>query len=146
MKNILIGIDFHEDTDNLIDKTYQLIKPHGAKIWLLHVISISAEMVNFEMGYGFIRDYRADELNLENEILNDYVDKLKKRGINAEGLLVQGPTIDTILDESQKLSIDMIVFGHHTHSFMYNLFFGSTSTDIIKKSDIPVLVIPLKGK
>ena len=63
--------------------------------------------------------------------------------MKAEGLLVQGATVEMIINEAQKLNSELIITGHHDHNFIYKAFNGSVSDDIIKKSKIPVLLVPL---
>ncbi len=65
------------------------------------------------------------------------------KGVRAEGLLVQGATVEMLLKEAQKLNTDLIITGHHDHNFLYKAFIGSTSEEIIKESKIPVLMVPL---
>ena len=142
MKNILVGIDFHKKTEMLVNKALELAKHFGAKIWLLHAAAPDPEFVGYEVGPQYIRNGRAQELKNENKLLLKYVNQLKEKGVDAEGLLIQGTVIDVIVDEAKKLKIDLIIFGHHEHSFLYKTFFGSMSSEIIRKSDIPVLVVP----
>lgn len=146
MKNILVGIDFHEKTADLVDYAYQLAAHFKSKIWLVHIAAPDPDFVGYEVGPQYIRDSRADTLKTEHQQLIKFADDLKSKGIEAEGLLIQGPTIDTIIAESQKLKIDLIITGHHEHSFIYEVLFGNTSNKLIDKSSIPVLVIPLKAK
>lgn len=143
MKNILVGIDFHEETDKLINETIKYTKPFKPKIWLLHTAAPNPAFVGFEAGPESVRDYRAMELKEEQKKLQEYVKNIKSQDFDADGLLIQGPTIEVIIEESKKLNIDLIVCGHHEHSFLYSLFFGNTSTEIVKKSKTPVLVVPL---
>jgi len=146
MKNIFVGIDFHEKTADLVDYAYQLAAHFKSKIWLVHIAAPDPDFVGYEVGPQYIRDSRADALKSEHKQLIKFSDDLKTKGIEAEGLLIQGPTIDTIIQESQKLNIDLIITGHHKHSFMYDVLFGNTSNKLIDKSSIPVLVIPLKAE
>nr|WKN37499.1 universal stress protein [Tunicatimonas sp. TK19036] len=142
MENILIAIDFHEKTEMLLDKTVALTKPHGSKLWLLHVAAPDPDFVGYDVGPQYIRDNRAGELKKEHQWLQKHADQLNEKGIEAEGLLIQGATVEMILQEADKLHIDLIVSGYHNHSSLYNTFFGSTSTSIIHKSSIPVLIVP----
>lgn len=143
MKNILVGIDFHEQTQLLIDKACELSKKYGAKIWLLHAAAPEPDFVGYEVGPKYIREFRALELKKEHKLLTEYTDQLKRKKVRADGLLIPGSTIDVIIEESKKLKIDLIIIGRHKHSFMYNVFFDNHTSEIIKSSDIPVLVIPL---
>jgi nucleotide-binding universal stress UspA family protein len=38
MKNILVGVDFDEKTEVLIEKAQEIAKRFNAKLWLLHVV------------------------------------------------------------------------------------------------------------
>lgn len=142
MKNILVGIDFDENTELLIEKAVEIANQFESKIWLLHVATPNPDFVGYEVGPQYIRDSRAEELTREHKELAVLTNELKGKGIDADGLLIQGATIDILLEESSKLNIDLIIAGYHEHNFLYKTFFGSTSTDIISKSHIPVLVVP----
>lgn len=143
MKNILVAIDFHQHEDVLMNKAGQLAKAFDAKLWLLHVAAPDPDFVGYEVGPQYIRDSRATELREEHRLIQAYADTFKDQGIDSEGLLIQGATIDMIIQESKKLNIDLIIAGHLKHGFFYNAFVGSVSADIIKKSNIPVMIVPL---
>ena len=142
MKNILIALDF-DKTDFLIKKTIELLDCESAKIWLLHAAAPDPDFVGYEVGPQYVRDLRAEELREEHKTLLDRANEIKKGGIDAEGLLIQGATVETILAESEKLEVDVIVIDHGDHSFLYNLIFGETSVQVVKDTKIPVMVVPL---
>ncbi|MCF8278017.1 MAG: universal stress protein [Flavobacteriales bacterium] len=143
MKNILVAVDFKEGEKRVIDSAFQLANAFGSKLWLMHIAAPDPDFVGYEVGPQYIRDSRADELRKEHRVLQEYTEELRVKGVVAEGLLVQGATIEMIIEESQKLNADLIVAGHHNNGFFYNAFVGSVSADIIKKSKIPVLIVPL---
>jgi len=142
MKNIFVSIDFHDKTTLLIDYALQLANAFNSKIWLIHVAAPDPDFVGYEVGPQYIRDNRAEELKDEHKLLIKYRDLVKKHGIDVEALLIQGSTIESILEESKKLDIDLIVMGQHNHSFLYNLFHESISNIVIQESKIPILLIP----
>jgi len=143
MKNILVTIEFIKNEKLLVDTAFQLAESFGSKLWLMHIAAPDPDFVGYEVGPQYIRDSRATELRREHELLQEYTSALKEKGVDSEGMLVQGATIDMILEESKKLNIDLIVAGHHDHGFFYNAFIGSVSANIIRKSKIPVLLVPL---
>ncbi|NNF75275.1 MAG: universal stress protein [Flavobacteriaceae bacterium] len=144
MKNILVSIDFNTDENLLLDHAYQLAKAFGSKVWILHIAAPNPDFVGFKAGPQFMRDMRASELRKEHKTLQNYALELKAKGIDTEALLIQGPTIEMLLEETEKLNIDLFIIGHHEHSFLYKLFVGSVSDKIIQKSKIPLLIIPLE--
>ena len=143
MKNILLTIDFDDNEIVLIDKAIEIAAAFDAKIWLLHVVAPEPDFVGLEVGPQYIRDTRAEELKRERRLLTDYTDVIKLENLSCEGILIQGATIDMILKEAEKLDTDLIIIGRHEHNIMYKAFFGSVASGVIKKSKIPVMVIPV---
>jgi len=143
MKNILVTIDFNNSEQILIDKAYQLAAQFESKIWLLHIAAPDPDFVGYGVGPQYVRDNRATVLRKEHKHLEELSKSLKEKGVKAEGLLVQGATIEMILAEAKKLNVDLIIAGHHDHNFLYNAFVGSVSGNIVKKSKIPVLIVPI---
>ena len=144
MKNILVTINFDDNEKLLIDKAFQLAESFDSKIWLMHISAPDPDFVGFGVGPQDVRDNRAEELRKEHKLIQEYSNGLKAKGVDSEGLLIQGATIEMIIEESKKLNVDLIIIGHHEHGFFYNAFVGSVSAKIINKSKIPVLLIPLE--
>jgi nucleotide-binding universal stress UspA family protein len=144
MKNILVSIDFNKNEKLLIDKAFQLAKPFDSKLWLLHITAPEPAFVGYEVGPQNVRDWRAAELKKEHKLIEEYTTKLKEKGVEVEGLLIEGATIETVIEEAKKLNVDLIVVGHHKYNFLYKAFVESISSGIIKKSKIPVLLVPLE--
>jgi nucleotide-binding universal stress UspA family protein len=144
MKNILVTIDYDKKVGLLIDKAYELAKSFDSKIWLMHIAAPDPDFVGYAVGPQYIRDFRAEDLKKEHRKIQQLASELQEKGVNAEGLLVQGATIEMIIKESKKLNIDLIIAGHHKHGFFYKAFVGSVSAQIIKKSKLPVLIVPFE--
>lgn len=143
MKNLLVALDMKPSDALLLAQASLLAQKCGSKIWMIHVASPDPDFVGFEMGPKYIRDFVADELRTEHRQLQAYAAELKGKSLDAEGLLVQGPTIDMIEAEAKKLNIDLLILGSHKHSFLYEAFVGNTAVRIIKESSIPVMIVPL---
>ena len=144
MKNILLTIDFDNNEIVLIDKAIEIAAVFDAKIWLLHVVAPEPDFVGLDVGPQYIRDTRAEELKRERRLLADYTDVIKLENVSCEGILIQGATIEMILSEAQKLNTDLIIIGRHEHNIMYKAFFGSVASGVIKKSKIPVMIVPVE--
>ncbi len=144
MKNILVAIDFKGDEQLLIDTASKFAKVFHSKIWIIHIAAPNPDFVGYESGPQYIRDNRATQLKKEHKLLQSLSNELKDKGIESDGLLVEGATIEMIIEESEKLHIDLIIVGHSDHNFIYKSLFGNVSKGIIKKSKIPVLSVPLE--
>jgi nucleotide-binding universal stress UspA family protein len=95
------------------------------------------------VGPQYIRDFLAEELRNEHKKIQSYTKQLQLKGIQADGLLISGATVDMILLEIDKLGIDLVVIGRHEHSLIYKFFTGTTYSSIANKSKVPVLIVPL---
>ena len=146
MKNILVTVSFEKGDQQLIDKALQLAEAFGSKVWIVHIAAPDPDFVGYEVGPQYIRDSRATDLKKEHHQLQEFATMFSKKGIKAEGLLVQGATIEMVIEEAKKLNADLIIAGHQEHGFIYNALVGSVSTEIIKKSTIPVLIVPIVKK
>ena len=144
MKNILTTIDFSYNEKLVMDMAVNMAKAFDGKIWLLHVVPPEPEFIGFGVGPQYVRDSRAAELRKERRLMNEYAEQMQEKGVDAQGLVIEGATVDMILDKAEKLDIDLIITGHHEHNFVYKAFFGSVAKGVVKKTKIPVLLVPLE--
>ncbi|PTB97554.1 universal stress protein [Marivirga lumbricoides] len=145
MKNILVSIDFKNDEQLLLDQAVQFAKAFSAKIWLLHIGAPDPDFVGYSVGPQYIRDAKAEDLREEHHSLQHYSELMHAQAVKAEALLIQGATVESILQEAQQLKADLIIIGHHEHSILYKIFQESVSSEVMKKSKIPVLMVPLEN-
>lgn len=59
-----------------------------------------------------------------------------------ETVLIEGPTVSSILDTSESRHADLIIMGSHGHGAVYNLLVGSVTEGVLKSAKCPVLVVP----
>jgi len=143
LQNILVAVDFGDGDQALLGYALQMAQKFNAKIWILHVAAPDPDFVGYEPGPQYIRDYRADDLKHEHKTLHAYAERIKNAGVDADGLLIQGQTVETILNEATKLKADLFVVGTHKHGFFHRLVNENAPLELAKKSKIPLLIVPL---
>ncbi len=143
MKNIFLALDFEENSGQLIEHAMQLAKRFAAKVWIVHIAAPDPDFIGYKVGPQYIRDTRADELRTEHRFLQIVANDFKDTGIDAEALLIQGPTVEMILEEAEKLNSDLIITGSHDHGFLHNALYGNTAKQLLNKSKIPLLIVPI---
>lgn len=142
-KNILVAIDFNDAVGELLSYAESIAGKFGSKIWVVHVAAPDPDFVGFDAGPQYIRDMRADELKAEHKELQQIREMFIDKNIESDALLIQGSTVETVLDEAKKIQADILIVGTHKHSFFYNLFAESVSVELFKNAEIPVLSIPI---
>lgn len=142
MKNIIVPIDFSDTTDMLIDGAVNFAKEIAGKICLIHVAPADLGFAIGDMGFQYFPEIEKSEISQELTQLNEIEKKIESKGVACEHLLKQGIASDIILDFAKEKKASYIVMGSHGRSGIYDVFIGSLTKDITKKSDIPVLVLP----
>ena len=140
--NILVAIDFSETTERIIHFVQDLSLENKTKVYLVHVVQPEPDFIGYSVGPESEREFVARKFHEKHIQLQELADKLKHENINVIPLLIQGPTIQTILQEAEKLKVNFIVTGSHGHRPMLHLIMGSISKGLVKHSHIPVLIVP----
>jgi nucleotide-binding universal stress UspA family protein len=143
LQNILVAVDFGDGDQTLLEAALQMAQKFPAKIWIVHVAAPDPDFVGYEPGPQYIRDGRADVLKNEHKILHTYAEQMKNAGVNSEALLVQGQTVETILEEAAKLKINLFIAGTHKHGFLHRWLNTNAPIELAKRSKIPLLIVPL---
>jgi nucleotide-binding universal stress UspA family protein len=86
----------------------------------------------------------ADSYLDEQDQLNGLMSQLTDVGVNAKALIATGNPVSAVLREARRLDVELIVVGSHGHGLLYDALLGSVSTGILRKSLIPVLVVPTR--
>lgn len=145
MERILVPTDFSSTAEIALRYALNIaLKAKGA-VYLYHVYT----PINKSTSVGL--DKTRKQLNSQTELnLGKKLQRLKKKVMpNCEDVPVIiavgcSPIITNILSYSTKNNIDLIVMGTQGSSGLKKVIVGSVAASIIKKSDIPVLLIPEK--
>lgn len=142
---LLVAIDFSEVTEKIMAKVKELALKVNAKVWLIHVVQPEPDFIGYEVGPETEREFVAKKFRQNHILLQEKAEELKNEGVNITPLLVQGPTIETILSQAEKLEADIIVVGSHGHGAMFRILVGSISEGLLHNSTKPLLIIPAKN-
>jgi len=142
---MLTAIDLSDSTPKLLEEAKKLAHSLSAKLWIVYVADPDPDFVGFEPDPEVMRDIIAKKYHGEHLQLQAIGEELRHDGIDCVALLIQGPIVQTLLHESERLSVDMIVIGSHGKSALKQFLIGSTSEGILHKSNVPVYVVPTRG-
>jgi nucleotide-binding universal stress UspA family protein len=78
--------------------------------------------------------------------VQEYTDTLRAADIEATALLIRGPIVETIVQQAERIEADLLIVGSHGFGALYDLLVGSASRGVLKRSGIPVLVVPIKDE
>jgi len=126
----------------IVEKTLELANAFSSKVWILHVVPpIRQHPYNVDSKVS--RNALAAELRHEHEFLQHLAKCMQNNNIDVTALLVQGPVISTILNEFERLVIDLVVLGCHRHGLLYGALMDDTEEGLLSKCSRPVMFIPV---
>jgi nucleotide-binding universal stress UspA family protein len=143
MINIILPVDFSEATDKLMEGALKFAKETNGKICLIHVAPADIGFAIGDMGFQYFPEVEQNEIKQELSQLNTLQQHILGSGIDCEHLLKQGIAGDIILEYAKEKDAGYIVMGSHGRSNMYDVFVGSLTKELTRRSEIPVLVIPI---
>jgi nucleotide-binding universal stress UspA family protein len=111
-KRVLLCYDGTEAGRRALRRGAELAILLGAQVHVLSILpsgAAGAAVIAGAAGQACIVDEAADFRRL----LNESIEWLRARGVNAEGYLASGEYIDQIVEFSKRLNIDLIVLGHY---------------------------------
>ena len=151
-KRLLVGVDFSDISDAVVDSAAFLANLFDAEVYLITVIE---PPVPSFVGSDIDGTLEAEELEIlleiektlekeANEKLSKYIQKLKKQGIKAEKFVEVGLVVDTVLDKLNEIKADLLVIGGHKEGLIDKILLDSTANKLVNKSPVSTLVV--KGK
>ena len=142
MKRILVPVDFSKEAESAAKVAASIARKTGSEIFLVHMLELPVTTID---------PAEMNTISSEPQIIyfmklaHQKFDKFKKLPF-LEGLAVVESiqfqhAFSGIIDESEKNNIDLIVMGSQGASGLQEMFIGSNTEKVVRRSKIPVLVI-----
>jgi len=144
MQTILVAVDFSNVTEAVVGTAAIIARQFGSSVYLIHVVPPDPDFVGYDAGPDVVRDAVAHQFREEHRKLQELESTLQPQ--EGEGrnvaLLIQGQTVEKLLQEQDRLGADMLVLGSHGHGALHNLLVGSVAEGVLRGARCPVLVVP----
>lgn len=142
MQHILAAVDFSPFAERVVALAASLAETCRAQLTLIHVAAPDPDFVGFGAGPDGARSGRAHTLRQEHREIQARAETLRQRGIDTTALLIEGPTVEKLVEEAGRLGVDAIVVGSHGHGVIHRALVGSTTEGLIRSATCPVIVVP----
>ncbi len=156
VNKILYSTDLSKGSFEAFKYAAFLAKETGAEIHILHVVeglSSDAKTVleTYVMDAGRRKDIFQDRLQHAREKVqahqedfwNTVTEPDQEVRSNVKSVqVIESHPVEAILKASRELEVDLIVMGTHEKGFM-ETFLGSVAKNVLSRSRVPVLVVPL---
>jgi nucleotide-binding universal stress UspA family protein len=144
IKNILYPTDFSENARHALPFALSLAKENKAKLHIMHSIE---EPYDFAPMVENIKQNVTRKVEkLFEEMIEDIHGQNQYGNLKVKSHLFEGRSVYSVLNATSEYDIDLIVMGTQGRSALERLFFGSTTSEIVQQSEVPVLVVPPYGE
>lgn len=147
---ILFPTDFSEAAHHAFIYALQVADKWNASIVLLHVYQLptvagtglAPELENF---YKSIDEFQFKNYEDEIPVLKQIAADNGFDYIEIRHVLMEGPTVGSILETAKSDDIDMIVMGTTGAGALKGIVLGSVAGEVLEYASCPVLVVPEKA-
>ncbi len=136
MKNILVPIGTSPDSHNTLQYALDFAAEFSAQVYVMEVFSAS-------VGAGRSLKTTEEAITVSSkERIKEAIDKVDTKGVTIKVATYNGDLIDGLKEIDRELGIDLIIIAARSNDVTEELFLGATSGKIIKRTDIPTLIVP----
>lgn len=157
IKTILYATDLGEHTRPAFKMAVNLARACNARILFLYVVeplspaAVSAVSVYFPT--DTLAEMTTQSMSEVTEKVHDRIKKFCKQemdggefpGGEPEPYVIEGVPAATIVRTAEKMNVDLIVMGSHSHSLLDSILIGSVANKVVNRSSKPVLLVPVKS-
>ncbi len=140
--HVMIALDLSESSPATLEGGLALAIGLSAEVTLIHVGAPEPGFVGYDVGPATVRQAVANDLRREHRELDVFRQQVEQRGLIARALMVQGATVERLLQQVARLMPDYLVVGTSGHSLLHDVVVGSVTRDLLRSVSIPVLVVP----
>ncbi|HBX53341.1 MAG: hypothetical protein A2275_10425 [Bacteroidetes bacterium RIFOXYA12_FULL_35_11] len=138
--NILVPIDFSEQSLIALDQSYNIAKISESEITLLNVLTVHGPMWSL-----FSENEKDDiEQRLSSRLNNLGEEITNQSGIKVNIIIKKGKVVDTILETAREINSRFIIMGTTPSNDIKKKVVGTIASRILKEATCPVITI--KGK
>ncbi|NPA41190.1 MAG: universal stress protein [Aquificae bacterium] len=137
-KEVVLAYDFSKTAEKTLEFALKFLKPFKVKIHILHIDEpIDLPLVE-KIGEALYERYREEK--------RGYVEKIRER-FSSEGFEVstsfisgKNPAQEIVGFVKENTEVELLVMGSRGLSGLKRILLGSTSTEVFRKVDIPILI------
>lgn len=145
IKNILVPVDFSKPAENALKVAVQLAKKNDAKITVLHVIELAESLFGTEQ-FNVDDEQILFFMKVAKKKFNKFLQKDYLEGVDVVDVVDVGPASYVISENIEKQNADLVLMGSTGASGLQEVLIGSNTEKIVRRSEVPVLVVKKEMK
>lgn len=142
MKRILVPVDFSQEAESAARVAASIARKTGSEIFLVHMLELPVTTIDpAEMNTISSEPQIIYFMKLAHEKFDKFKNLPFFDGLRVIESIQFQHAFSGIINESEKNNIDLIVMGSQGASGLQEMFIGSNTEKVVRRSKVPVLVI-----
>lgn len=135
MKNILVPVGSSKNAVSHLQYAVDFAKAFDAKLFVVQVYNVYTKAgTMIKVDHIIERESKA--------FLEEKVSQLDTKGVEIITRVLKGKLVDTLELACKSAEIDLVLIEPRTNSIKDEVFLGKTSGKIIKRMNVPALIVP----
>ncbi|MEE1925430.1 universal stress protein [Pseudomonas sp. 148P] len=155
IRSMLYATDLGVYAPYVMQHALALARTFNAELYVIHAVEPMGQFAE-SLLQSYLDEQTLDQLhsqgvntvmaNIEQRVLENFRDEL---GDQEDLALIravrvrQGDPAEVILEQAQRLNVDLLIVGSHSHGAGVEIPIGRTAVRILQLSPVPVYMVPL---
>jgi len=135
MINILVPIGTSPNANETLQYAVEFAAAFSANVFVMEVFNVSAKA-------GSLANISEKVAKSSKERLKGVIGQVDAKNVSIKIATYNGDLVDGIKKIDKELGIDMIILAPRSNDIQEELYLGNTSGRIVKRTDIPTLIVP----
>ncbi|NHF58903.1 universal stress protein [Flavobacteriaceae bacterium TP-CH-4] len=135
MLNILVPIGVNPDSHATLQYAVDFASVFSARVFVMDVINVSSKT-------GGLTSVSEKVAQNSKEKLRELIDKVDAKSVDIKIATYNGDIVDGIKDIDRELGIDLLILAPRSNDIKEELYLGHTTGRIVKRTNIPILIVP----
>lgn len=135
MKTILVPVGSSKNAQSHLQYAVDFAKAFGAKLYVVQIYNVYTKAGTLiKVDHILERESKA--------FLESHIASINTKGVEVIAKTFKGKLVNTIEKVCEVLDVDLIILEPRTNSIKDEVYLGKTSGKIIKRTQIPALIVP----
>jgi nucleotide-binding universal stress UspA family protein len=156
IRSMLYATDLGLYAPYVLQHALALARTFNAELYVIHVVEpmglFAESVLQSYLGEDVLKALHSEGINnvidgIEQRVLEGFRDELgeghKDLALIRTVRVVQGDPSNVILEQAQKLAVDLVVVGSHSHGAQGDTPIGRTAARVLQLSVVPVYMVPM---
>lgn len=156
IRSMLYATDLGLYAPYVLQHALALARTFNAELHVIHVVEpmgrFAESVLQSYLAEDVLRELHSEGVNtviegIELRVLAGFRDELGEDNQDLELIrsvrVVQGDPSNVILEQAQRLEVDLLVLGSHSHGAEGDTPIGRTAARVLQLSEVPVYMVPM---